>query len=217
MGKDLYDEAARGRMMDRHRFHSICPYFAMFPESFVRRNVLAWSKRGDVILDPFSGRGTTVFESLLNGRSGIGCDTNPVAFCLSRAKADPPGLKQLMERLDVLEATSHRFTSKAPELEDEFFTLCFHETTLRQLLSLKKKLDWRRSRADCLIAALALGCLHGESHRTELCFSNRMPRTISTKPAYSVKWWRERDCLPPERDVFSILRTCAEDRKSTRL
>jgi DNA modification methylase len=78
----------------------------MFPETFVRRNVLAWSKRGDVILDPFSGRGTTVFESLLNGRKGIGCDTNPVAFCLSRAKVDAPPLRKVMERLTVLEQAS---------------------------------------------------------------------------------------------------------------
>jgi len=185
----------------------------MFPEAFVRRNVLAWSERGDVVLDPFSGRGTTVFESLLNGRAAIGCDTNPVAFCLTKAKADPPALREVLERIGALERGFRRFkSSKAPELTDEFFTLCFHEMTLRQLLFLRKKLDWRGDRADCLIAALALGCLHGESHRTELCFSNRMPRTISTKPAYSVRWWREKGCVPPEREVFSILRTCAEYR-----
>ena len=199
-------------MIGRHRFHSICPYFAMFPEAFVRRNVLAWSERADVILDPFSGRGTTVFESLVNGRKAIGCDTNPVAVCLSKAKADPPKLEEVLTRLADLETKSRRFTSKAPEVTDEFFTQCFHEETLRQLLFLMKKLDWRRSRADCFITALALGCLHGESHRTELCFSNRMPRTISTKPAYSVRWWRRNKCLPPERNVFSILRTCADYR-----
>ena len=199
-------------MNERHRFHSICPYFAMFPESFVRRNVLAWSKQGDVILDPFSGRGTTVLESLLNGRGAVGCDTNPVAVCLSKAKADPPALREVLKRLTVLEQACRRFTSKAREGNDEFFTLCFHEATLRQLLYLKKKLDWRSHRTDCFIAALALGCLHGESHRTELCFSNRMPRTISTKPAYSVRWWRQKGCLPPERDVFPILRACAEYR-----
>jgi hypothetical protein len=199
-------------MIERHRFHSICPYFAMFPESFVRRNVLAWSRREEVILDPFSGRGTTVFESLLNGRRALGCDTNPVAVCLSKAKADPPALEEVLQRLAVLEQESHRFTSKAPEADDEFFTLCFHGETLRQLLFLKRELEWRTGRADCFIGALALGCLHGESHRTELCFSNRMPRTISTKPAYSVRWWRDKGCVPPERDVFSILRTCAEYR-----
>lgn len=184
----------------------------MFPETFVRRNVLAWSKRDDVILDPFSGRGTTVFESLINGRRALGCDTNPVAVCLSKAKADPPSLEALMERIRVLEQGSRRFTAKATERSDEFFTLCFHETTLQQLLFLKKKLEWRKSRTDCFIAALALGCLHGESHRTELCFSNRMPRTISTKPAYSVRWWRRHGCLPPVRDIFSILRACVEYR-----
>jgi hypothetical protein len=39
-----------------------------------------------------------------------------------------------------------------------------------------------------------------------------MPRTISTKPAYSVRWWKKHGCLPPERNVFSILRACAEYR-----
>jgi hypothetical protein len=39
-----------------------------------------------------------------------------------------------------------------------------------------------------------------------------MPRTISTKPAYSVRWWREKKCLPPHRDVFSILRRAAHYR-----
>ena len=199
-------------MNGRHRFHSICPYFAMFPEAFVRRNVLAWSTREDVILDPFSGRGTTVFESLLNGRKAIGCDTNPVAVCLSRAKADPPKFAQVQERLRELERFSSARPAEMKELKDEFFQACFHEKTLLQVLSLMRDLSWRTSRTDCFIAAMALGCLHGESHRTALCFSNRMPRTISTKPAYSVRWWKQNGCLPPQRDVFEILKQCAEYR-----
>jgi len=42
----------------------------MFPEVFVQKH-LAWSRPNDLIFDPFSGRGTTVFESLLNGRRAI--------------------------------------------------------------------------------------------------------------------------------------------------
>lgn len=196
-------------MNGRHRFHSICPYFAMFPEAFVRRNVLAWSKPGDMVLDPFSGRGTTVFESLLNGRRGLGCDVNPVAVCLSKAKATPPSFEDVVQRLAVLARRCQSFRASAPELADEFFTFCFHEETLRQLLFLKKALKWRDDTRDCFIAALTLGALHGESHRSELCFSNRMPRTISTKPAYSVRWWRERGCVAPKRDVFAILNASA--------
>jgi DNA methylase len=204
-------------MIERHRFHSICPYFAMFPETFVRRYVLAWTKRGDVVLDPFSGRGTTVFESLVNGRKGIGCDINPVAACLSQAKANPPSLGLIHDRLSQLEKKARKFSSSAPETIDEFFTTCFHEETLQQLLFLRKKLEWRTSDVDCFIAALALGCLHGESHRTEACFSNRMPRTISTKPAYSVRWWNRNKCLPPNRDVFPILVTAAAYRYASPL
>ncbi len=33
-----------------------------------------------------------------------------------------------------------------------------------------------------------------------------MPRTISTKPGYSVRWWRKNGYEAPERNVFAILR-----------
>jgi hypothetical protein len=39
-----------------------------------------------------------------------------------------------------------------------------------------------------------------------------MPRTISTKPAYSVRWWHKNACFPPKRDVFSILTAAADYR-----
>ncbi len=74
------------------------------------------------------------------------------------------------------------------------------------MLYLRRSLLWHDNAVDCFLAALALGCLHGESHRSKRYFSNRMPRTISTKPDYSVRWWHRHSCEPPERDVFSILK-----------
>ncbi len=198
--------------MSRHRFHSICPYFAMFPETFVRRNVQAWSRPGDLICDPFCGRGTTIFESLLNGRPAIGCDTNPVAYCVSHAKAKPPELSEVLERVRRLETSFRGFSTRASETDNEFFRLCYHPLTLRQVLFIRSRLKWRDSDTDCFIAALVLGCLHGESHRTQWCFSNRMPRTISTKPAYSIRWWQRHRCVPPKRDIFAILRSVARYR-----
>jgi DNA modification methylase len=53
----------------------------MFPEDFVARQLFAYTRRGDVVFDPFCGRGTTIFESLLNGRRAAGVDINPVAAC----------------------------------------------------------------------------------------------------------------------------------------
>jgi len=194
----------------RHRFHAICPYFAMFPELFVRKHLI-WSKPGDVVFDPFSGRGTTVFECLLNERMAAGCDINPVAVCVSNAKADPPTYREAIARINELEALPHEqdFTLAG---NSEFFEACFHRETLVQILHLRKHLNWRRRRVDRFIAAIALGCLHGESHRSSNYFSNRMPRTISTKPDYSVRWWQKNGYVAPKRDVYRILRAMVDYR-----
>lgn len=187
----------------RHRFHSICPYFAMFPESFADKH-LCLAAPDAVVLDPFSGRGTTVFQALLTGRTGLGVDVNPVAVCVSRAKASPPTAAEIRARIDELESAFQPADSDL--LEDEFFKACFARTTLQQILWLREQLSWRTNPVDCFIAAMAAGCLHGESHRSARVFSNRMPRTIATKPAYSISWWAARNYEPPERDVFDILR-----------
>ena len=190
----------------RHRFHSICPYFAMFPETFVEKHLAATKFKG-VVFDPFCGRGTTVFESLIRGREAAGCDVHPVAVCVAGAKSDPPMRSEVFERLSALEEQSLSFeTCNEDEELAEFFSLCFESTTYDQVRFLRKNLDWRKDRTDRFIAALSLGALHGESHRSPNYFSNRMPRTISTKPAYSVRWWQEKGCEPPSRDVFSILK-----------
>lgn len=51
-------------------------HFAVFPEKLVELMVLAGCPRGGVILDPFTGSGTTGVVALLNGRSFIGCELN---------------------------------------------------------------------------------------------------------------------------------------------
>lgn len=178
----------------------------MFPETFVEKH-LAASRHDGVVFDPFCGRGTTIFESLLRGRDAAGSDVHPVAVCISGAKCDPPSCDELLARIDVLQGA---FTP--PEVEEmseklmAFFALCFHPETYGQLRFLRQQLDWQGNRTDRFIAALCLGSLHGESHRSPNYFSNRMPRTISTKPGYSVRWWQRNGYVPPFRDVFDILR-----------
>lgn len=179
----------------------------MFPEDFVAKQLLAYTRRGEWVFDPFSGRGTTVFESLLNGRPAAGTDVNPVAACVAGAKAEPPLLRNALRRLDELQEAFpidvfHKSTQKLPE----FFRQCFHERTLAELMYLRQELRWKESKVDRFISAVALGCLHGESHKTPNCFSNRMPRTISTKPEYSIRWWAARGLVAPERRAFEILR-----------
>lgn len=196
----------------RHPLHAICPYFAMFPEEFVARHLMTFTRPGDLVLDPFCGRGTTILESLLNRRRVIGTDVNWVAACIAGAKASVPDLEVTLDRLRELEEASRNHSVAAPAAE--FFSACFQEQTLRELSYLRANLNWRDDDRDRFIAAVILGALHGESHRSPNYLSNRMPRTISTKPEYSVRWWRERNLQPERRETFQIARNLVRYRMS---
>jgi hypothetical protein len=194
----------------RHRFHSLCPYFAMFPETFAEKWIAKLTIPGDVVLDPFSGRGTTALSALLLGRRAIAVDVNDVSYCLTKAKTHPPEFQRLIRRLDYLRRLfdARKWSRQAGD-QDEFFRTAFATTTLAQLLFLRDRLRWKASPTDCMIAALVLGSLHGESLQSPSYFSNQMPRTISTKPAYSVRFWKKQNLVAPKRDVFDIIRTRA--------
>ncbi len=191
----------------RNRFHSLCPYFAMFPEQFAEKWIERLTLPGEYVLDPFSGRGTTALSAVLLNRQAISSDTNDVAYCLTLAKTNPPQYKTLQRRLRQLEdecrETDVNATWKSLPL---FFKWAFSTKTLSQLVFLRERLRWRTSKIDAMIAALVLGSLHGESRTSPAYLSNQMPRTISTKPDYSVRFWRNRNWHPPNRDVFDVVR-----------
>jgi hypothetical protein len=202
----------------RHRFHSLCPYFAMFPESFAQTWIDRLTKPNDIVLDPFAGRGTTAFQALLMGRRAVSCDVNDVAYCLTRAKTDAPSLSALKRRITILQRRFDSAGKQGEELEQpEFFLHAFSVQTLKQLLFLRASLKWKTSSLDAMVASLALGSLHGEMDKSSSYFSNQMPRTISTKPAYSVRYWLANRMIAPERDVFALLRSRAEFRYASPL
>ena len=197
----------------RNRFHSLCPYFAMFPETFVETWLSRIAKPRDVVLDPFCGRGTTPFQAVLMGYRALATDINPVAYCVTRAKTNAPAPSTLRRRVTQLE---RRFKASAWEAERRrlpvFFEHAYAPSTARQLLFLRKNFRWKMSNTDCMLAAMTLGALHGESQKSPLYLSNQMPRTISTKPGYSVRFWQGRDLRPPSRDAFAVLRSLIDYR-----
>jgi len=66
--------------------HNFYRYPARFSPLFARAAVEAFSKPGDVVLDPFMGGGTTLVEASALGRHSIGCDINSLAVFVTRAK-----------------------------------------------------------------------------------------------------------------------------------
>ena len=68
-------------------------HFATYPPELVTPCILAGSKEGDLVLDPFSGSGTTGEVALQHGRNYIGLEVNPEYAKLSeRRLSDAVGM-----------------------------------------------------------------------------------------------------------------------------
>lgn len=52
-------------------------HFATFPPALIEPCILAGSRPGDIVLDPFMGSGTTAQVSIQHGRQYLGCELNP--------------------------------------------------------------------------------------------------------------------------------------------
>ena len=61
-------------------------HFAVYPPELIRPCILAGSRPGDVVLDPFMGSGTTATVALQHGRKYLGCELNPEYEVLQRER-----------------------------------------------------------------------------------------------------------------------------------
>jgi site-specific DNA-methyltransferase (cytosine-N4-specific) len=73
-------------------------HFATFPPALIEPCILAGSRPGDIVLDPFFGSGTTGQVSQSLGRQWIGCELNPEYLNLQAHRTAQAGL--------LLEATA---------------------------------------------------------------------------------------------------------------
>lgn len=188
-----------------YAFNAICPYYTMFPLEYPLHIIRKHKIDAPVILDPFCGRGTTIYAARKHGLKSYGFDTSPIATAIARAKLASASLE------DVI-ALGERLVARTPKHvpETAFFKRAFSKTTLRELCSLRDGLlaERKPSDASAILRAAALGCLHGpmvKGDGTPSYFSNQMPRTFASKPDYSVRFWKERGLLPPRVAVMDVL------------
>jgi tRNA G10 N-methylase Trm11 len=79
----------------RYLTHSFHEYKGRFYPQLAKAFMnYAGIKKGDTVLDPFCGSGTTLVESLLYGVNAIGVDINPIAYLLAKAKVKSFQLNQ---------------------------------------------------------------------------------------------------------------------------
>ena len=65
---------------------------AVFPEQLANDHIISWSNEGDVVLDPFSGSGTTHKMALLNNRKFIGFEISQEYVDIERKRLEDCGL-----------------------------------------------------------------------------------------------------------------------------
>ena len=77
---DFHAQKSNGQS---HNFHS---FPAKFPPQLPRKFIYGLTKEGDIVLDPMVGSGTTLVETFLSQRQGIGLDIDPLALKISSTK-----------------------------------------------------------------------------------------------------------------------------------
>lgn len=78
-------------------------YRACFKPELPRFFIEKLTKEGDVVYDPFSGRGTTVIEAGLLNRNIIMNDINPLSNILIKPRFNIPNLDEIEKRLENIQ------------------------------------------------------------------------------------------------------------------
>jgi site-specific DNA-methyltransferase (adenine-specific) len=204
----------------------MCSYLAMFPASLAHAFIARYTRPGDVVLDPFSGRGTVPLQACAEGRVGVGNDLSPFAHLLTAAKIEPPTAGELTARLAVLRvrwsvestdwtALAAEAIALAPEGRPTLppprrpgleplpieVAIAFHVGTLAQLLFLRGALASDRP-VDRFLAGALTGILHG---RSRSYLSDLMPNAFSMPPRYVRDFVARTGYRPTERDILRLL------------
>lgn len=187
--------------------NAICPYFTMFPLEYPLKVLKNHKRDRPVILDPFCGRGTTLYAARQLGLDAWGIDSSPIATAIARAKLASCDANEPIE----LAAECIANTVPADIPDTPFFRAAYHPDTLHDICALREFLQHREHETcgSTILRAAVLGCLHGplpKNLENASYFSNQMPRTYSSKPDYAVRFWRHRGLQPPNIDVLAVLR-----------
>ena len=140
------------------RIHEIS-YRACFKPQLPAFFIDRLSDPGDIVYDPFMGRGTTAIESALRGRIPYGNDINPLSKALTKPRINPPSLDQIINRLAQIPWKSFQ------TIQNKKLLVFYHPKTLKQIEGLRaylinqKKLD----KVDSWIRMVALNRLTGHS------------------------------------------------------
>ena len=159
------------------------------------------TKEGDIVYDPFMGRGTTLIEAALLGRNVAGNDVNPLSKILTQPRLNPPSYREVKERLESVPFDK----SAGAEID---LTMFYHPETEAEIVSLKDYLQQRHEKGtadnvDDWIRMVATNRLTGHSPGFFSVYT--LPPNQAVSPGRQVEINKKRGQEPPYRNVKELI------------
>lgn len=156
------------------------------------------TKPGDVVYDPFNGRGTTIIEAALRGRKVVANDVNPLSILISQPRLQIPDLHAVEERLKRI-----KINPKAKA--DIDLSMFYHPQTEAELVSLRKYL-LNKKKPDAIdnwIRMVATNRLTGHSLNFFSIYTLPPNQAISAEKQARIN--KQKKQKPPYKDVRLII------------
>lgn len=201
--------------------HKMASRSGSFPPSLTNYFIERFSKVGDLVLDPYSGKGTTAYQACLLDRVGFGVDITPEAYVLTGAKVS--GIKH-DEAVEYLKSKRYGLSRENIRDINPDVKVFFSTKTLAQILTIRekllddlgldsKKLDYEngivnheaKSRKQKLAQywlGILVGILHGSS---SLSLSLKCSHSFSMAPGYTKNYAKKHGLKKPDRNVLKCM------------
>jgi DNA modification methylase len=182
-------------------------YRACFRPELPRFFIEHLTSKGEIVFDPFCGRGTTPIEAVLNDRVGWASDVNPASAVATAGRLcpQPPEMIQIM----LNEAKMHR----DPSLEQGFegWEHYYHPNTYLEILRLRNWILEQRGHSmnqdkQLELYYLCSLCMSLLTGNTKNCFSGfSMPSSQAVKPKAQERINKTYMANPECKDIYTII------------
>tara|TARA_B110001454_G_scaffold75445_1_gene72922 strand:+ start:137 stop:1351 length:1215 start_codon:yes stop_codon:yes gene_type:complete len=191
--KRFVNEFWTAKQRQANNLHEIS-YRACYKPQLPKFFIDLFTKPGDVVYDPFAGRGTTLIEAALLNRNIISNDVNPLSRILTEPRLNIPTIQQIEERLNQIQ-----FKALNSDIDLSMF---FHKDTESEIVCLRNELN-SLNFVDNWIKMVCTTRLTG--HSAGFFSGYTLPPNQATTPKGQLLINQKLGISPPYKDTKAII------------